>query len=305
MPGRVVEVLSRGTGLSRERGFMAIHQPEKETAKIPLSDIAVLIVGSGVNLSTNLLLALHEQGAMVVVSGSNFHPASVFWPMGEHTFHCKRLDLQINASLPLQKRIWQKIVQRKISSQAEVLQALHDKDNGLKAFATRVRSGDPDNLEAQAARRYWQTLMGTDFRRRTDPTETTDPNTLLNYGYAILRASMARAISASGLHPALGVHHKNQSNVFRLVDDLMEPYRPFVDYKVAQWRKHDEKPELTPETKRQLAAILDIDLCNHAGENSPLSVTMLQVAQSFCTSLEQGTPTLSYPKSILPSTRLL
>lgn len=305
MPGRVIEVLSSGTALSRSRGFMTIRPLGDEEVQVPLSDIAILIAGAGVSLSTNLLLALHEQGATALVTGHNYHPSALFWPMPKHTLHCKRLDLQINAKLPLQKRLWQQVVQFKIKHQAEVLNAHNKSDNGLNAMADRVRSGDPNNMEAQAARRYWQQLMGTDFRRCPEASGSSDPNSLLNYGYAIIRAAMARAVSACGLHPALGIHHKNQTNPFRLVDDLMEPYRPLVDDKVASLRKSDKSLNLDPEVKRDLVSLLDMDLQNHAGENSPVSVSMLQVAQSFCTSLENSRVSLNYPRSILQSTQLL
>lgn len=303
MPGRVIEVLTRGTVLTQDRGFLHIERRDDNfKAEVALNDIAVLLVGQGITLSTNLVLALHEQGACIILTGFNFHPASFFWPMAEHGSHCKRLELQIAATQPLQKRLWQNVVEKKITAQAAVLKIHKNTDEGLLGLSTRVKSGDPENLEAQAARRYWQALFGSDFRRLTTATLTADPNILLNYGYAIIRAGMARAISACGLHPALGIFHKNQSNPFRLVDDLVEPYRALVDDKVFTLR---HIVELTPDTKKQLAALLDVSLVNHKGENSPASITMLQVAQSFCTSLEEGSPQLNYPQSMLPSTKLL
>ena len=304
MPGRVIEILTTGTVLNRDRGFMVVKRPEAEPAQVPLSDIACVVVGNGVQLSTNLLLGLQEHGANLIVVGPTYHPASFFWPHSEHGEHTRRLDQQIAASLPLQKRLWQQVVMVKIRNQATVLQEHTQQDEGLSALAKRVGSGDPENLEAQAARRYWQKLMGADFRRNTTPQTETDPNALLNYGYAIMRAATARAISATGLHPALGIYHKNQANTFRLVDDLMEPYRPLVDHQVKQLIKAGQNA-LTPDTKKKLAGLLDVDLRNHEMDLSPVSVTMLYVAQSFARSLETGEAGLDYPREILPAQSFL
>lgn len=144
MPGRVIEVLTPGTRLTRKRGFAAINPPEKPTTQVPLSDISILIVSKGVQISTNLLLALQGNNATVMVTGENYHPASIFWPTEHHGSHCRRLEAQITASLPLQKRLWQKVVQVKISAQSEVLAEYNqNKDEGLAALAKKVKSGDP------------------------------------------------------------------------------------------------------------------------------------------------------------------
>jgi len=306
MPGRVIEVLTTGTHLSKDRGFMHISRPaDNVSSTIPLADIATVIAGTGVSFSANLVLALHDNGAILVITGANYHPAAFFWPQSDHTHHVRRLGQQIEASQPLKKRLWKQVVRTKIHHQAEVLIQHTGKDEGLQALAERVRSGDPDNLEAQAARRYWQALLGKDFRRLTSPTVQDDPNTLLNYGYTVMRAAVARAVSSCGLHPALGIYHKNLSNPFCLIDDLMEPYRPLVDNLVATWVKDGHPLTLSPETKRPLAGLLDVDLNSSSGTNSPASVTMLQVAQSFCSALEEGQGSLAYPQSILRSTHLI
>lgn len=307
MPGRVIEVLLRGASLNKERGFLVMRPPEGEKAQIPLADISTLLIGPGVQFSSNLLLALHEQGATVVFAGATYHPAALVWPHSTHTSHCQRLQQQIDASQPLKKRLWQQVVRCKINQQALSLKIHTGADGGLFALSGRVRSGDPENFEAQAARRYWQKLLGGEFRRDPDTPHIADPNNFLNYGYAIIRAGMARAVSAFGLHPALGIHHHNQANTFALVDDLMEPYRPAVDLLVARLCSDlsSKELELTPDIKRQLAAILDMDLRTVRGEKSPLSVTMLQVAQSLCESLETGKVQLVYPPHIVEAQGLL
>ncbi|MDC9700783.1 MAG: type II CRISPR-associated endonuclease Cas1 [Alphaproteobacteria bacterium] len=299
MPGRVIEILSPGTCLSKDRGFIRIEKRrDRVDSHIPIDSVSVLIAGKGVSISSNLLLALAGAGASVVVTGSTYHPAGFFWPQSGHTQHVRRLNAQIAAAPSLKKRLWQQVVRLKISQQGDILYHQKGRDEGIKAISARVRSGDPDNLEAQAARRYWQALFGKEFRRKTIPAGTEDPNSPLNYGYAILRAAMARAVSACGLTPALGIHHSNLENPFCLVDDLMEPYRPLVDNLIASRIKDDQSLRLSPETKRALAGLLDIDLLNHNGDDSPVSVTMLHVTQSFCDVLESSRKRLAYPKSI-------
>lgn len=300
MPGRVIEILTQGTQLSKERGFLRIKKPECEDQSVPLADIATVIISTHATLSARLVTALHEQGANLIITGGNYHPAAFFWPQSSHTEHVRRLNQQIEASQPLKKRLWQQVVRFKIRNQSAVLSLRKKADPGLEALAGRVRSGDPDNCEAQAARRYWPQLMGTDFRRNTDGADHT--NILLNYGYAVIRAAMARAVCACGLNPSLGIHHRNLANPFCLVDDLMEPYRPLVDDVVAQW---GGSQALDPKAKRTLTALIDAPLVNAHKQNSPASLTMLQVAQSLCTALESGKGALIYPRSALPSPHLV
>ncbi|NIQ00045.1 MAG: type II CRISPR-associated endonuclease Cas1, partial [Nitrospinaceae bacterium] len=155
-----------------------------------------------------------------------------------------------------------------------------------------VGSGDPENCEAQAARRYWKPLMGPAFKRDV---KAEGVNSLLNYGYAVLRAATARAVAASGLHPALSLHHHNQANPFGLVDDLMEPFRPCVD-QVVRKLKDEGLEEVIPDTKRQLAAVLDMDLKTERG-TTPLSNTLFHMAQSLVTSYETRKDCLILPEA--------
>jgi len=145
----------------------------------------------------------------------------------------ERIAAQIKAGLPLRKRLWQRLVIAKILNQGRVLRELHGNDGGLRTLSRRVRSGDPENVEAQAARRYWAVLFGVTEFRRTRGGE--GPNALLNYGYAIIRSMVARAVCAAGLHPSIGLHHRNRYDAFVLADDLVEPLRPLVDLAVAQY----------------------------------------------------------------------
>lgn len=197
---------------------------------------------------------------------------------------------QIAATRPLGKQMWARIVASKIRMQGNVLARCGVEAGAFNLLARRVRSGDPDNIEAQAARRYWKALFGPQFSRDQDAAGI---NGLLNYGYAVLRAIVSRAICAAGLHPTISVFHSNRANAFALSDDLMEPYRPFVDELVR--RLVDEgASEVTPDTKRQLAAISTLDLI--AGDVvSPLSVHVQRFLHSVAISFETGEARLSLP----------
>ncbi|HTZ75989.1 MAG TPA: type II CRISPR-associated endonuclease Cas1 [Candidatus Aquilonibacter sp.] len=200
---------------------------------IPLADIAVLIVSHPqVSFSHAVLSGLAEAGGVFVTCNEKHMPVAMLLPLAVHSLQTERLAAQAGAALPLKKRLWQEIVRAKIRAQGRLLEEKTGNDRGLGAMAVRVRSGDVGNLEAQAARIYWQNLIGGNGFRR-DP-DAGGPNACLNYGYAVLRAIVARAICGAGLHPSLGVHHHNRYDTFCLADDLMEPFRPIVDREVAR-----------------------------------------------------------------------
>jgi CRISPR-associated protein Cas1 len=217
------------------------------------------------------------------------------WPLESHHLQARRLATQIEAPKPLRKRLWQAIVVRKIECQAEALTAQGESDL-LRGLAGRVRSGDPENMEAQAARRYWPKLFTSMFRRGDSENAL---NGFLNYGYAVIRSAMARAVAAVGLHPSLSVHHHDARNAFALVDDLMEPYRPLVDVTVRRLWFDEGERSLTPEVKSQLAGLLVTDLRAEVGV-SPLFACANRTAASFAQSLEERVVALDYPLSILP-----
>lgn len=293
---RVIEIQNDGHYLNLHRGFLVVSKDEQEVAQIPVEDISVLILSSkNGGMSLNLMNRLLDDGAMIIICGATYHPSALIWPVVHHHQQKNRLHLQIGARKPLEKRIWQQVVKAKISYQAEVLYHYTLKDEGLQELAKFVKSGDPDNIEAQAARRYWQKLFGDDFRRNPD---TGGTNAILNYGYAVLRAAVARSIAAAGLNPSLGIHHRNEANPFCLVDDLMEPYRPFIDFQVKKIQT-EEIVELTPEVKKRLAGILSLEL-RMQGMNYILSNALQKTAQSFVAALENGDTQLEMPLSILP-----
>lgn len=280
MIGRIVEIAEDGRYLFVLRGFMVVQDTEKdheELGRIPLDDIAAVIANAhGLSYSNNLLVALAERGAPFVLCAANHNAVGTLWPLAGNHHQAKRFDAQIAASKPTHKRLWADIVRSKLLQQAAALEAAGALVTPVAALAAKVRSGDPDNLEAQGARRYWGLLFGGDFRRDQDGSGL---NALLNYGYTVLRSATARAIVAAGLHPTLGLHHSNEGNPMRLVDDLMEPFRPMVDLLVWQLRQRGEV-QVTPHTKRALVRLLYDDMETVSGV-TPAVVCMQRVAVSL------------------------
>ena len=259
-----------------------------------MDDIGVLLCNTrDLTYSNDLMTELARRGAAVVLCGDNYLPVAWIWPVEGNHIQALRMRRQLEASLPLCKRLWQALIKAKIIQQANTLALVGVSEGDLGALAKRVRSGDPDNREAQAARRYWPLLFGTGFRReRFGPM----PNPLLNYAYTVLRAATARAVVAAGLHPSLGIHHRNRANSMCLVDDLMEPFRPFVDYTVAGLVA-DGRQDMSSEVRRDLAAILTMDLVTERG-TTPLQTCLERAAQSLAQSFERGQPALQLPERI-------
>ena len=288
---RIVDISSDGRHLSVERGFMIVSAEHEEIGRIALDEIAALIVHAhGITYSNNLFVRLAQQGTFVVICASNHMPVSYVWPLSGHHAQGARMRAQWNAGKPLQKRLWQMIVQSKIKMQAAVLKANGVDAGAFDMLARKVHSGDPENVEAQAARRYWPLLMGEAFRR--DQSEG-GSNAFLNYGYTVLRAIVSRAIVASGLHPTIGIFHQNRQNAFALADDLMEPFRPLVDQAVKRLTAAG-LTEVTPDVKSALTQITAYDLTVEE-QTSPLSVAVNRLAHSLAMSFETGKATLALP----------
>jgi CRISPR-associated protein Cas1 len=227
---KTVEFSTPGTRLSLAHRQLVIERPDLPKATLPIEDLGVVIVDDGrASYTQAVLIALLEAGATLMVTGRDHLPAGMMLPLDAHHVQTERHRAQIETSEPVRKRIWQALVAAKIRQQGLMLEHFTGETSGLIPMSKRVKSGDPDNLEAQAARLYWPRLFGKAFRRDR---EAEGINAALNYGYAVVRAATARAVVASGLIPSLGVFHKNRSNPFCLADDLFEPYRPFVDWRV-------------------------------------------------------------------------
>jgi CRISPR-associated protein Cas1 len=293
---RVVELQEQGNHAHLERGFLVVQKSGAEAGRVPLDDIAVLLFsGPGNSVSTNLLTALAERSVCVVVCGNNYHPKALVLPYDTHHLHRQRLEAQIAASEPLKKRLWQQLVRAKIENQSACLRRCTQPDPTLDALVHRVGSGDPENIEAQAARRYWGGLFGESFVR--DPARP-GLNSLLNYGYAVIRAATARALVSAGLYPALGIFHRNQANPFVLADDLMEPFRPLVDAEVhGIWI--GGTAEVSTEAKRRLARLLVADAATDDG-HTIVATALHTAAQSLARSLLDATPALELPASLFP-----
>ena len=280
MIGRIVEVAEDKRHLFMHRGFMVVQDSageRKELGQVPLDDIAAVIANAhGITYTNNLLVALAERGAPFVLCAANHNAVGMLLPIDGNFEQARRIEAQIAASLPTHKRLWAAVVKSKLEQQAAALEAAGAPTAPLTALAAKVRSGDPANLEAQGARRYWGLLFGDSFRRDQDGGGL---NGLLNYGYTILRSATARAVVAAGLHPSIGLHHSNDTNAMRLVDDLMEPFRPVVDLKVWQLRRAQED-SVTPDTKRALVRTLYDDMQTDAGA-TPVVVCMQKLATSL------------------------
>jgi len=291
MIGGLVEVGEAGRYLSVHRGFLKVSDEEAEIGRVPLDDITALILaGPQITLSKTLMVELAERRAVIVTCGRNWHPLSYTLPFGNHYETAGVLQDQIDASEPLRKRLWQLIVQAKVTNQRLVLEQFAPECAAiaeLTALHKQIKSGDPDNREAQAARHYWPALMGADFRRDR---QGEGANPFLNYGYTVLRAATARATCGAGLHSAIGLHHKSRVNAFALIDDLMEPFRPMVDAAVRSLSPEGLQG-IRPEEKRHLAAVLQQDMVTEAGL-SPVINCLGKLAQSLVASLKAKKPSL-------------
>lgn len=300
MIGRVLEIQENGRHLSLSRGFIVISSEGKEIARIPLDDIAVLIANAHQLTYTHaLLLELNQRGVAFIACGSNHLPAAIFWPVDGHHMQAGVMMAQAEAGASLRKQLWKLLIQTKIRFQHEALEKAGLTEGALLEMSRRVRSGDPDNLEAQAARRYWPLMMGEGFTRDKQGSEI---NGLLNYGYAIIRSGVARAVMAAGLHPTLGVFHRNRLNPMCLVDDLMEPFRPLVDWEIFKMRRAGID-DVTPEAKKRLALLL-LEDCTCDGNASPVSVAMFRAAQTLAKAFrEDNFKALLLPEKLLSAPR--
>ena len=264
----------------------------------PVEDLGMVIVDDvRATYTQSVFLELLEAGATVLVSGRNHLPTGLMLPLDAHHVQTERHRAQVAAKEPVKKRVWQAIIRTKIAQQAAVLTHFTGRDAGLAHMVGRVRSGDPDNLEAQAAQRYWPRLFGAVFRRDRDADGV---NTLLNYGYAVIRAAVARAIVAAGLIPSLGVHHRNRSNPFCLADDLFEPYRPYVDWRVKLLTGNGTSPAPDLSQQETRAALLSLfnETVRVDERRMPLLYAIQAGAVSLCRALTGGGRTLALPEGL-------
>ena len=236
--------------------YRSEHAGDPNEFTIPLTDIGVLIVSHPqVSYSHAVLSGIAVSGAVFVTCNEKHMPVSMLLPLVSHSLQTERFAAQAKLPVPVQKRAWQQIVQAKILAQGRLLKERTQSDHGLDAISKKVKSGDTGNVEARAARIYWGKLFGErEFRRDADGDGL---NACLNYGYAVLRAVVARSLCGAGLHPSLGIHHHNRYDAFCLADDLMEPFRPLVDREVANLQDaHGEDVELDKKSKQIILGAL-------------------------------------------------
>ncbi len=296
---RTVEISRQPVYLSAKLDQLIIQPfdaPKEQASSIPAEDIGVVVVDHPqVTYSHGALQTLLHKGACVVVCGRDHQPAGLLLPISSHTQQVDRLREQISLSKPRAKRLWQQLVVGKVRAQASNLPKDSIGWRKLKALFKEVRSGDPTNVEAQAAKQYWAEWRSEFSAFCRDPDGTDPLNLHLNYGYAVLRAAVARALVSAGLHPALGLHHANRSNAFCLVDDLMEPLRPLVD-RHARGLMREEREELDQANKARLLSILTAE-CLMDEQTGPLMVQLHRYTASLvrCFTGEQVKLSIPWP----------
>lgn len=306
MQNRVVEIANDGLYLSLTRGFLKVSKDGDEIGRIPIPDIGALIVrGFGAGLSLNLAARLAEQNIPVVLCGADQSPASIVWPVAGHHAQGLIIESQAGLSAPARKRLWQALVRAKIKAQAEALTTCGAPSSDLLALARRVKSGDSENLEALAARRYWSRLMKPVEVNFVRDKGRDGCNAALNYGYTVLRAGVARSILAAGLHPSLSIQHVSRGDPFRLADDLIEPFRPYVDIIVrklaAEAQASNTDIILDKRSKTAIVDVLSLDVEGPYGA-SPLQTAMDRLCQSFASVCRKERTTLELPQGAVFTT---
>jgi CRISPR-associated protein Cas1 len=302
MIDRIVEI-AHPARLSIRDAQLVIERTQQEQLILPfttpVSEIAVLLLAHPqVTLSQAVLSRIAEAGGSVITIDDKFLPASMQLPVQAHFLQTERFAKQMQLSLPNRKRLWQQIVRAKIRAQGELLKELYGSDAGLVAMSARVRSDDAGNLEAQAARRYWPLVFGDPKFRRGS--EGPDQNRHLDYGYTVLRAAVSRALCAAGLHPSIGLRHKNRYDAFCLAADLMEPFRPVIDRRVVQWiADHDPSAAFNPATKNWIiGATTARYLCDR--EQRSLFDILMRTANSLAQAITGESREVEIPSLLEP-----
>ncbi len=306
-------VIERGeVGGGKSGDFRSRSGKDVRVTMLPCEDIGILLIDQQrVVYTHSVMTRLMGAGACVVLCGEDHLPCGLVLPLEGNELVTQRLRKQVEVSRPLEKRLWQQIIRAKIEGQARVLEEAGRRRErtgmalpGMEAICEEtkvavrrlrnmvgeVQSGDATNVEGQAARLYWEGLMGEGFRRARGGAW---PNPVLNYGYMVMRAAVARAITGAGLHPSFGLHHHNRGNAFCLADDLMEPLRPLVDVAVVGLLERGEVA-ITPETKRVLLGLLVWEV-EVGGQKGPLMVQLHRVAAGLWRCFESGAGSLELP----------
>lgn len=290
---RIIDV-SEKSYLHTRQSQLIIERKGEEVGSVPVEDLGILILEHpAIIISQKAVIACQQQGAAVVFCDDRRLPYSITLPVADgHSLHSKVIKAQIAATQPTKKRLWKQVIQHKIRYQQQTLQTFNKASKSLERLAETVKSGDSENHEAQAAQRYWRLLMGDDFRRDRDAGGI---NALLNYGYAVIRAMVARALVGSGLHPALGLHHRNQYNGLCLADDLMEPFRPWVDRIVYRLAAQQSDPAIDRSSKTPFLQLPGMNV-RWRDKTMPLMVACHYLAANLKEALSDNEKSLTYPE---------
>lgn len=291
----MIEISSQPRHISVRRGAIIVSDNETELGQIDLDGVLSMIVTSrGATVTTPMIAEAAARNIPLIICNDRFQPVSVSLPLVQHSDQTRRFEAQALAKKGLKNKIWQKIIKGKVKNQTALL-ALYQSASveRLNRLHTLIKSGDPQNIEAQAAQVYWPALFGKDFRRDR---HRDDVNTLLNYGYAIIRSAMLSAVLSTGLHPTFGIFHKNKNNPLCLVDDLMEPYRPLVDQLVKRLVERGHST-ISPTVKRCLASIVTSDQAV-VGATSPLFQHMSQLGYALWENLDGQKTAMPMPQLI-------
>lgn len=274
---------------------LVVTEPQTgdEKGTIPIEDIALLMLdNSQITITHQLMVNLQENNVAIVSCNRQHLPLGLMLPLYGHTEHSEIVKHQIHASEPLKKQLWKQTIEQKIANQEAILKTWERPYEKLTSYKNEVLSGDATNREAMAAQYYWHQLFSDDFSRHREGIE---PNNMLNFGYAILRSIVARALVSSGLLPVMGVFHRNKYNPYCLADDIMEPYRPYVDHRILEYVTYNTTPEeLTPEIKAYLLKIATDDVIIE-GKTRPLFVAISTTTASLASCYAGKNRYIKYP----------
>ena len=289
---RIIDI-SDGAYVHLKNQQLVIEKQSEIVGQVPIEDLGVLILQHpAIVLTQQLIVACQKNKVVIVFCDEKHLPYSLILPIGEgHTLHNKILKQQMAISEPTRKRLWQKIVQHKIKEQEQTLVMLNKTSTRLKFLSTQVKTGDSGNCEAIAAQAYWKLLFGKAFKRDAD---LDGVNTLLNYGYAIIRAAVARSVCGAGLHPTIGLFHTNQYNALCLADDLMEPFRPWVDYVVYQMASTNSEVTINQQSKQTLLGLMS-EAVLYKKKTMPFMVALNYLMADLKRCYSDGIKTLPYP----------
>lgn len=275
------------------KNLQLIIKTEQREGSIPIEDIGFLVIDNHeVYVSMNAMNLLVDNNVALIICNKNHLPNGMFFNLSQHHLQQEIFRNQIDASLPLKKQLWQQTITEKITNQGILLQMITGEENGFSYWASKVLSGDSSNMEAVAAGQFWKEFYSKEFKRERFGDY---PNNFLNYGYAILRAATARALTGSGLLCTLGIHHRNKYNAFALADDIMEPFRSIIDEKVYDLTQTHEEQELTTSIKQEFVQLLTRTVY-FENEKSTLMVALQKTAASLQQCFYGDKKKINYPK---------